>query len=57
MPTGSNLCSGLNTSFIPDALVYLTKSPDRIGRVSIKARYVEYTDATFKTPRVCCRSA
>lgn len=35
------MCSGRNTSFIPDAEVYLTSSPDRIGRVNIKARYIE----------------
>jgi len=54
---GGNMCSGRNTTFIPDAEVFLTKSPVRIGRVNIKARYVEYTDSTFATPKVCfcCR--
>lgn len=51
-PVGGNMCSGRNTSFIPDAEVYLTASPDRIGRVNIKARYIEYTDDTFTQQRV-----
>lgn len=48
------MCSGRNTSFIPDAEVFLTKSSDRIGRVNIKALYIEFTDATFTTKRVRC---
>jgi hypothetical protein len=50
--TGGNMCSGRKTPFDDAALVFLGKSPDRIGPVNIKARYVEYTDATFKHIRV-----
>lgn len=50
--TGGNMCSGRKTPFDEAALVFLGKSPDRIGPVNVKARYVEYTDATFTTPRV-----
>ena len=51
-PTGGNQCSGTKQPFTEDQAVYLTNAPDRIGPSPIKARYVEYTDDTFTTPRV-----
>jgi hypothetical protein len=36
VPVGGNLCSGRKTAFIPDALVFLEKTPARIGNVNIK---------------------
>jgi hypothetical protein len=57
-PTGSNVCSGAKTPFDEAALVFLGKSPNRIGPVNSKALYVEYQDATFKkqvvSPAIPC---
>ena len=36
VPAGGNLCSGRKTAFIPDALVFLEKTPARIGSTNIK---------------------
>ena len=47
-PTGGNVCSGAKTPFDEAALVFLGKSPNRIGPVNTKAMYVEYSDASFK---------
>ena len=42
------MCSGAKTPFDEAALVFLGKSPNRIGPVNSKALYVEYSDASFK---------
>jgi hypothetical protein len=51
VPAGGNLCSGRKTAFIPDALVFLEKTPARIGSTNIKvcnhsriAKYLEDAD-------------
>ena len=51
-PTGGNQCSGVKQNFTDAQALFLTDAPDRIGPSPSKARYVEYTDATFTTPRV-----
>ena len=51
-PTGGNQCSGTKQPFTDEQALYLTNGPDRIGPSPTKARYVEYTDDTFTTPKV-----
>lgn len=52
VPAGGNLCSGRKTAFIPDALVFLEKTPARIGSTNIKvckssvARVIADVDCT-----------
>ena len=51
-PTGANQCSGTKQPFTDEQALYLTNAPNRIGPSPTKARYVEYTDDTFTTPKV-----
>ncbi len=48
-PSGTEQMMG--RPFTPDDSVFVASGPDRIGRVYLKARYVEYTDSTFTTPK------
>ena len=51
-PDNGESCSGTVQPFGDDALVAVTANSTRIGRTYIKALFVEYTDATFKTKKV-----
>ena len=51
-PDNGESCSGSTQPFGDDALVAVTANSTRIGRTYIKALFVEYTDATFKTKKV-----
>ncbi len=51
-PDNGESCSGTTQPFGDDALVAVTANSTRIGRTYIKALFVEYTDATFKTKKV-----
>ena len=44
-----NLFSG--EAFGAEEDVFVTRGPDRIGSIYRKAKYVEYTDASFTTPK------
>ncbi|XP_077197573.1 ferroxidase HEPHL1 isoform X2 [Paroedura picta] len=46
-PTGKNLVSGRNLSAEEDAMVYVKRGADRIGRVYKKAIFKQFTDETF----------
>ncbi|XP_042894913.2 hephaestin-like protein [Parasteatoda tepidariorum] len=51
-PTGFNFLSGTNLTDDAYSEPYFVKGPHRIGGIYRKAVYREYTDATFKTPKV-----
>ncbi|MER3554468.1 MAG: copper oxidase [Meiothermus sp.] len=46
-PSGRNLISNIALNQDPEAAVFTAPGPERIGRTYWKARYVEFTDATF----------
>ncbi|KAI8463551.1 MAG: multicopper ferroxidase [Monoraphidium minutum] len=48
-PFGGEMCGGSLVNFSDTAKVFVEPAPGRIGRKYMKARYVEFTDATFKT--------
>ncbi|MEP0547717.1 MAG: multicopper oxidase domain-containing protein [Rhodothermales bacterium] len=48
-PSGTEQMMG--RPFTPDDSVFVASGRDRIGSTYLKARYVEYTDSTFTTPK------
>ncbi len=48
-PSGTEQMMG--RPFTPSDSIFVTSGPRRIGSTYLKARYVEYTDATFTTPK------
>jgi hypothetical protein len=52
VPFGGEMCGGSKVNFSDNAKTFLEPGPDRIGNKYLKALYVEYTDATFKTRKV-----
>jgi hypothetical protein len=51
-PDNGESCSGAVQPFGNTALTYVTANSTRIGRMYIKALFVEYTDDTFTTVKV-----
>ncbi|KAF6265588.1 Cupredoxin [Scenedesmus sp. NREL 46B-D3] len=49
VPFGGEMCGGSKVNFSDNAKTFVEPGPDRIGNKYLKAMYVEYTDATFKT--------
>eukprot|EP00878_Enallax_costatus_P001155 GHUV01001296.1.p1 GENE.GHUV01001296.1~~GHUV01001296.1.p1 ORF type:complete len:885 (+),score=249.43 GHUV01001296.1:1539-4193(+) len=47
VPFGGEMCGGSKVNFSDNAKTFLEPGPDRVGNKYLKARYVEYTDATF----------
>lgn len=56
-PSKQNLLTNTPLQDDPDARVFTVAAPDRIGRVYTKARYVEFTDASFTTTRASLDAA
>jgi hypothetical protein len=52
VPFGGEMCGGSKVNFSDNAKTFVEPGPDRIGNKYLKAMYVEYTDATFKTRKV-----
>jgi hypothetical protein len=52
VPYGGEMCGGSKVNFSDNAKTFVEPGPDRIGNKYLKALYVEYTDATFKTRKV-----
>jgi hypothetical protein len=52
VPFGGEMCGGSKVNFSDNAKTFVEPGPDRIGNKYLKALYVEYTDATFKTRKV-----
>lgn len=52
VPFGGEMCGGSKVNFSDNAKTFVEAGPDRIGSKYLKALYVEYTDATFKTRKV-----
>ncbi|GBF99637.1 multicopper ferroxidase [Raphidocelis subcapitata] len=46
-PFGGEMCGATLVPFSDNAKTFLEPGPDRVGRKYMKARYVEFTDATF----------
>lgn len=53
-PFGGEMCGSKLVPFSDNAKVFVERGPTRIGRKFLKARYVEFTDATFTKRKVCC---
>lgn len=51
-PFAGEMCGGTLVNFTDNANKFVAPGPDRIGRKYIKARYVEYTDASFTQKKV-----
>ncbi|WIA14174.1 hypothetical protein OEZ85_002716 [Tetradesmus obliquus] len=49
VPFGGEMCGGSKVNFSDNAKTFVEAGPERIGSKYLKALYVEYTDATFKT--------
>uniref|UniRef100_A0A383V6F7 Plastocyanin-like domain-containing protein n=1 Tax=Tetradesmus obliquus TaxID=3088 RepID=A0A383V6F7_TETOB len=49
VPFGGEMCGGSKVNFSDNAKTFVEAGPERIGSKYVKALYVEYTDATFKT--------
>ena len=52
-PFGGEMCGATRVPFADNAKVFTERGPTRIGRKFVKARYVEFTDATFTKRKVC----
>lgn len=52
VPFGGEMCGGSKVNFSDNAKTFVQPGPDRVGNKYLKARYVEYTDATFTQKKV-----